>query len=147
MKIVLSLSSFGLALATFACFGPSEPPTTDEGEQSAAQTEGAKPSGGATRDGAGKDASAPPSTSGEKPEKGTVEADESPADPACVAQCNASLKSKCDQDDTFCTATCRFYTTAFVGCLAAASSCAKTEWIRCVRENPSPSSDETPSKK
>jgi len=127
MKTTLALASLVLALSTFACAAGTEPAPPENTDQARTAGKGEAPPADTTE----------PPAAGDKSGKGAPSA-EPPADPTCVQRCEESLRTKCQGDGDFCTGTCRYQTTAFVGCLAAAASCAKTEWIRCKEAHPTP---------
>ena len=56
------------------------------------------------------------------------------ADPACVVTCKAKLEAKCGGDGDFCADVCASADADLVGCMSAAPSCEKKEWLRCAAE-------------
>jgi hypothetical protein len=129
MKTIILLGSLALVATTFACAGA--PDSTGEIEQRSteAKTEGAAESGGKQAASTGTPDGGTASTG--KTGKGEPTPVQ-PADPTCVSRCNEGLKTKCQEDDTFCAWLCETYPAEQIACLAAAPSCEKAEWIRCM---------------
>jgi hypothetical protein len=135
----LVLSSALLAgpwLAALACSTPpADPPSSgDAVSTSDKKTSGSSSDAGAPLAKGGGDAGPnAPVPSGKGVDGGS---DPAPANEACVAECESSLRAKCDGDDGFCTSVCGSLTDGQLSCLVAAADCSKPTWFGCVPPDP-----------